>query len=626
MSLWVSMDSEPIHWTVMNRSIILIFVSFTLGVSAYSNISHFDYEINTRLITPDRRLRRGLKYLNGYRKRWSFDVPTSSSTSLLCNITATLPIPASPLSTANQSFTEVVSTSVKVPPLLSKSAFEYNDTSIQFVPQLRKMLREYADLFSADFTEALDSEDLDPFKNLFSHKTGMYGGSRERDSFLYAGDASFRTRENCYIIKLRSNAMQKTVKDIISVIQSINGQVKQVFEEAIKGIVACFEPYALPLYVLRSIDWIDIVERDQTFEACQRQSNAPWGLARVSTCTKSRFSSSFDFDLTGKGVNIFVIDSGVFEGHPEFSKRARVGYSSFGGSLGSDCSGHGTEVAAVIGGVNVGVAKQANIIAVQVLDCNRQGQNSHLVSALDWIVKNGAPPAVINLSVGGPSSPSLDEAVSTAVAKGFVVVVAAGNSAIDACLMSPSSASGAIVVGAINEEDRKAPFSNFGKCLTLFAPGMNILTASILNKKKKQSKLDGYDIVSGTSLAAPFASGVIALLLEKEPKLTPLEIKSRLIEMAAKNILDSQSLLSSPNVLLQAPKASRSGKLVNLFTPGSKTFTRSSKSGRWNFEGTISIVVVIVGIMIAFSIMLALVHKRFKERTQLAASLAEESK
>lgn len=586
--------------------------------------------------------RHRLKYLNGYRDATS----ALDTTTLPAEINGeevtfnTTTIPTISMSTGSSSVWHNVTTTasdtsstteskVTSAPFVSKNNLHYNDTSMQFVSQLRSMLDEYGGLFTSEFTEAVNSgaDHSFAFSHLFDYKSGFDSAEKAGETFLYAGEASSRTPENCYIIKLKNDAQHKTVEDIKSVLGTINGKVRGTFEEAMKGLVACFEPDALPLYILRSISWIDIVERDQKFGACQRQTNAPWGLARISKSTKSKFSSNFDFDLTGKGVNVYVIDSGVWESHPEFGKRARVGYSSFGGSLGLDCSGHGTEVAAVIGGVNVGVAKQANIVAVQVLDCKRQGQNSDLVTALEWIIKNGNTPAIINLSVGGPSSPSLDEAVSNAVARGFTVVVAAGNSGTDACLMSPSSASGAIVVGAINEEDSRAAFSNYGKCVTLFAPGTNILTASIIEKKKRHSKLDGYDIVSGTSLAAPFASGVIAMLLQKEPKLTPIEIKNKLISMSAKNVLDGQGLMSSPNLLLQAPSASRKGKLVTLFSPGSVNLSKARKEGPWSIEKPITIASVIIGTLIIISLVLAIARRRlFKRQASSRIPSSETSK
>jgi hypothetical protein len=478
-----------------------------------------------------------------------------------------------------------------------KLPFNYNDTSFLYTSQLRTIISEYESLFTTDFVHAIYNNDQS-WQNINEDEYNMDVEISSKSGFLHTGAMQSRTIDNCFIVKLKSGIDIKTVDDLKSILLAVNAKVKGTFEEAIKGIVACFDADSLPLYILKSIKWIEIVERDQKIEGYQGQTNAPWGLSRISSPTPSKIRSVFNFNLTGRDVNIYVVDSGVLLSHPEFGKRARIGYTVYNGTFGLDCSGHGTEVSSIIGGTNVGVAKQANIIVAQVLDCNRQGQISDLISALDWIVKNGKTPAIINLSVGGPKSPSLDAAVSNAVANGFSVIVAAGNSGIDACSMSPSSASGAIVVGAITEEDKIAPFSNFGKCLTLFAPGTNILAASLFNKKKKRSKLSGYDFVSGTSLAAPFASGVAALLLQKNPRLTPIEVKHLLLQLSVKNILVDDNLRSSPNILLQAPPASGSRKLVNLKSPIVVYFSQSRNERSWDFETILSIWALSVVLMI----------------------------
>lgn len=464
-------------------------------------------------------------------------------------------------------------------------AFMFNDTSIQFVSKIKSIYNGYIDIFTDDFSAILKGPE--PSDSIFKYFEGISDQDSQiyiEQNFLFPGNAETRTKENCYIVKLKNGVRHKTVTDIKSFLRTINSRIKASLENSMKGVIVCFESDELPMALLRSISWIDIIERDQLFTATQKQNNAPWGLARLSKAEKSVFSSSYSFNLTGEGVTMYVIDSGVWESHPEFTGRARLGYSAFEGKLGFDCSGHGTEVTSIMAGLNVGVAKKADIVVAQVLDCTGQGSNSDLVTAIEWIVKNGKPPAVINISVGGPASPSLDESVANAVNQGFNVIVAAGNSGKDACMTSPSSASGAIVVGASNEDNSIAKFSNYGKCITLFAPGTNILAASIPSKKKRTHKYQGYDYVSGTSMAAPFAAGVVALLLQSNPSLKPHQVKRSLIELSAKNILSRDGLKSSPNFLLQSPPGDSSRTLVTFFEIGSMLVPQRAGCTPWSLE------------------------------------------
>ena len=421
------------------------------------------------------------------------------------------------------------------------------DNSLNNIPIVKNLLREekYLPLFSRELIKNINDQNKlveyfnSTYRNMIAQRTDS------ENSFFKTGDKNRMTKNNCYIIRIKENSTKDVFSDLESVFKSINGEVKKSFKHGIKGYSICFPDGILPLNLLKSIPWISYIERDQIIGFRQVQTNAPWGLARITDPTNLN-GNQFSFNLTGEGVNIYTLDSGIWVQHKEFGSRGNLVYSTFGAGLNYDCSGHGTEVASVAAGLRVGVAKKANILVAQVLDCEGQGQNSDLVSALDWIISNHKKPAVLNLSVGGPPSKSVDDAVNAVISRGVPVVVAAGNSGIDACTQSPSRVDSAIVVGASNESNERASFSNYGSCVDIFAPGTNIYAASIPKKSA-----EGYSYVSGTSLSAPFVSGVVALRLQQFPHSTPLEVYNWIISMAKSGILLENSLYSSPNLFLR---------------------------------------------------------------------------
>lgn len=192
----------------------------------------------------------------------------------------------------------------------------------------------------------------------------------------------------------------------------------------------------------------------------------------------------------------------------------------------------------------------ANIIAVQVLDCLGDGKNSDLLDAISWIIETHQKPTIINMSLGGDRSPSIEKAVKAAIAAGIPVVVAAGNSNIDACTQTPAAVAEAITVAASTSKNTRAKFSNFGPCVDIFAPGVDILTATTAQRSR-----NGWNFASGTSFAAPLVSGVSALLLEKNPSWTPSQLLEALQRMGAYSVLSKNSMNGSPNILIQSPSS-----------------------------------------------------------------------
>jgi len=186
--------------------------------------------------------------------------------------------------------------------------------------------------------------------------------------------------------------------------------------------------------------------------------------------------------------------------------------------------------------------KDTNLIPVRVLDCTGSGSYSSVISGLDWIAANyrSGDAAVVNMSLGGPASSTLDGAVRNLISKGLNVVVAAGNSSADACNYSPARVLDAITVGATANTDARASYSNYGTCLDLFAPGSSI-TSTWLGAT-------GTNTISGTSMASPNVAGVVARFIGQYSGLTTAQVANSIKTSSTKNLVTSAGS-GSPNQL-----------------------------------------------------------------------------
>ncbi|WP_407841645.1 S8 family peptidase [Streptomyces sp. DSM 116496] len=274
--------------------------------------------------------------------------------------------------------------------------------------------------------------------------------------------------------------------------------------------------------------------------AALRGPSASWGLDRIDQ-KELPLDNTFTTQGNGAGVTAYVLDTGIDFAHEEFGGRATFGFDAIGdGRNGQDCNGHGTHVAGTIAGKTYGVARKANVVSVRVLNCEGEGDFSGLVAGLDWVAKNAKQPAVLNGSLGGDKSEVLNEAAEAVTAAGVLPVIAAGNSSKDACFVSPASAGKVVTVAASNRYDEETSFSNFGSCVTLYAPGEEIVSA----------KLGGGSIAeNGTSMAAPHVTGVAVLYKQANPAATPESIAEYLESESTKDVLTNISK-SSPNALL----------------------------------------------------------------------------
>lgn len=370
-----------------------------------------------------------------------------------------------------------------------------------------------------------------------------------------------RDYKSSILLKFKEDANNSHFISALSELAALGGKLKRKYSNFQKLALVCFaeEKAKEAIAKIRTMEHIEYYEMDSKVRIMQVQKDAPWGLWRISR-SYNKSNSGFVFGKTGNGVNVYILDSGVDSSHVELRGRVKYG-ANLVDSSNADCAGHGTQVASIVAGKNIGVAKLASIVSVKILDCDGEGTNSDLIEALHWVIKNHKKPAVINLSVGGPPSELIDEAVRKAILAGIPVVVAAGNSKEDACTQSPSNVLQAITVGASNQADERARFSNFGRCVDIFAPGVGVLCASSTNQAH-----NGYTFSSGTSMAAPFVTGVISQLLEGTGNTSVGEISKRLYNISERNALNPISLLDSPNLMLQSvPTYSKqSEKLVDV--------------------------------------------------------------
>ncbi|MEE1938376.1 S8 family peptidase [Streptomyces sp. TRM 70361] len=323
---------------------------------------------------------------------------------------------------------------------------------------------------------------------------------------------------------------------------TFGGRPDRTFDSALKGFsLKATEKQARRLAADPAVAY---VEANRVERGDDVQTDPSWGLDRIDQ-RDLPLDASYTYRGTASNVTAYVVDSGINISHEDFGGRASYGYNFVDGNrTAEDCHGHGTHVAGILGSGTYGVAKGVKLVAVKVLNCNNLGTTAALLAGYDWVAENAVKPAVVNVSIGGSPSDAKSAMIRKLVDAGLTITASAGNKGTDACAQSPALEESVITVAATARDDSKPSWSNHGSCVDVFAPGASVPSLGIDSDTAVRT-------MSGTSMSAPYATGVAALYVAENPGATPDQVSRALLTGATGDRVTGAGA-GSPNLLLHS--------------------------------------------------------------------------
>jgi subtilisin family serine protease len=330
-----------------------------------------------------------------------------------------------------------------------------------------------------------------------------------------------------YIVRLTgSGPVDAALQGLLA--QVGGGSVQRTYSSAIRGGLVELPDALAP--VLAALPGVAGIERNAIVTLSDTtQNGATYGIDRIDQ-RNLPLSGTYTYANNGAGVRAYMIDTGI-GANPDFGGRVVAGTNTVDSSPSTeDCNGHGTHTAGTVGSATWGVAKGVTLVAVRVFGCEDSTTTDAIIAGVDWATADHDPGehAVANMSLGGGASDALDAAVRGLIADGVVVGIAAGNDGANGCGGSPARVTEGIIVGATDSNDARASFSNFGTCLDVHAPGVDITSTA---------PGGGTAVLSGTSMATPHVVGAAALLVQANPNATPAQIQQLMIDNATPNVV-----------------------------------------------------------------------------------------